>query len=311
MGAIASRITGVPVVYSSICSGADQRKHQSFAPLAFLRGIHWWPMKSPHKGPVTRKMFPFDHVIMCIMDVRAITDAVKWESIVLIIGCGQYFNHQLDFKINQCCQRPLTQFTMRNTYLTASPTFPWQRALHKLGSVAVVWSKSFEILRWILRYNANCVHYHTPEFIDSRFSKSPCHTYMSFKYSYVTNIRSASWCCDDDVIKWKHFPRYWPFVRGIDRSPVGSPHKRPVARSFDVIYDLHLKKRLSDQSRRRWFEKPSHSLWRHCNHPEVSMQISICIQISIEKNDTIEVLCTARVNIQLQNYEMHSYGCIC
>ena len=29
----------------------------------------------------------------------------------------------------------------------------------------------------------------------------------------------------DDVIKWKHFPRYWPFVRGIHRSPVNSPHK--------------------------------------------------------------------------------------
>ena len=32
-------------------------------------------------------------------------------------------------------------------------------------------------------------------------------------------------CCHDDVIKWKHFPRYWPFVRGIHRSPVNSPHK--------------------------------------------------------------------------------------
>ena len=31
----------------------------------------------------------------------------------------------------------------------------------------------------------------------------------------------------DDVIKWKHFPRYWPFVRGIHRSPVNSPHKGP------------------------------------------------------------------------------------
>ena len=29
----------------------------------------------------------------------------------------------------------------------------------------------------------------------------------------------------DDVIKWKHFPRYWPFVRGIHRSPVNAPHK--------------------------------------------------------------------------------------
>ena len=32
-------------------------------------------------------------------------------------------------------------------------------------------------------------------------------------------------CWHDDVIKWKHFPRYWPFVRGIHRSPVNSPHK--------------------------------------------------------------------------------------
>ena len=31
--------------------------------------------------------------------------------------------------------------------------------------------------------------------------------------------------CHDDVIKWKHFPRYWPFVRGIHRSPVNCPHK--------------------------------------------------------------------------------------
>ena len=45
-------------------SGADQRKHQSSASLAFVRGIHRWPVNSPHKGPVTRKMFPFDDVIM-------------------------------------------------------------------------------------------------------------------------------------------------------------------------------------------------------------------------------------------------------
>ena len=43
--------------------GADQRKHQSSASLAFVRGIHRWPVHSPHKGPVTRKMFPFDDVM--------------------------------------------------------------------------------------------------------------------------------------------------------------------------------------------------------------------------------------------------------
>ena len=42
----------------------DQRKHQSSASLAFMRGIHRWPVNSPHKGPLTRKMFPFDDVIM-------------------------------------------------------------------------------------------------------------------------------------------------------------------------------------------------------------------------------------------------------
>ena len=42
----------------------------------------------------------------------------------------------------------------------------------------------------------------------------------------------------DDVIKWKHFPRYWPFVRGIHRSPVNSPHKSQWRRAlmFSLIY---------------------------------------------------------------------------
>ena len=66
MSAMASQITGVSMICSTVCSGADQRKHQSSAPLAFVRGIHRWPVNSPHKGPVTRKIFPFDDVIMVI-----------------------------------------------------------------------------------------------------------------------------------------------------------------------------------------------------------------------------------------------------
>ena len=64
MIAMASQITGVSMVYSIVCSGADQRRHQSSASLVFVRGIHRWSVDSPHKGPVTRKMFPFDDVIM-------------------------------------------------------------------------------------------------------------------------------------------------------------------------------------------------------------------------------------------------------
>ena len=51
-------------VYSTVCPGADQRKHQSPASLAFARGIHRWLVNSPHEGLVRRKMFPFDDVIM-------------------------------------------------------------------------------------------------------------------------------------------------------------------------------------------------------------------------------------------------------
>ena len=65
MSAMASQITWASIVCLTVCSGADQRKHQSSASLSFVRGIHWWPVDSPHKGPVTRKMFPFDDVIMC------------------------------------------------------------------------------------------------------------------------------------------------------------------------------------------------------------------------------------------------------
>ena len=64
MGAIASQITSLTIVYSTVYLGPDQRKHQGSASLAFVRGIHRGPVNSPHKWPVTRKMFPFDDVIM-------------------------------------------------------------------------------------------------------------------------------------------------------------------------------------------------------------------------------------------------------
>ena len=64
MGTMACQITSLTLVYSTVYSGADQRKHQSSASLAFVWGIHRWPANSPHKGPVTRLMFPFDDVNM-------------------------------------------------------------------------------------------------------------------------------------------------------------------------------------------------------------------------------------------------------
>ena len=67
MGTMASQITSLTIVYSIVYSGADQRKIQSSTSLAFVRGIHWWPVNSPHKGPVTRKMFPFDDDVIMLL----------------------------------------------------------------------------------------------------------------------------------------------------------------------------------------------------------------------------------------------------
>ena len=64
MGATASQITSLTIVYSIVYSDADQRRHQSSASLAFVWGIHRGPVNSSHKGPVTRNMFPFDDVIV-------------------------------------------------------------------------------------------------------------------------------------------------------------------------------------------------------------------------------------------------------
>ena len=64
MTMLASQITSLTVVYSIVYSDVNQRKHQSSASLAFVREIHRGPVNFPHKWPVTRKMFPFDDVIM-------------------------------------------------------------------------------------------------------------------------------------------------------------------------------------------------------------------------------------------------------
>ena len=79
----------------------------------------------------------------------------------------------------------------------------------------------------------------------------------------------------DDVIKWKHFPRYWPFVREIHRSSVNSPHNdrwTPHTKASDAELwcflwsaDLRLNKRLSKHPWGWWFETPSRPLWRQCN----------------------------------------------
>ena len=63
MSVIGSQLTGVSIVYPTVCSGADQTKHKK--------------VKSPHKGPVTWNMLPFDDVIMIIMVYSSLGETSK------------------------------------------------------------------------------------------------------------------------------------------------------------------------------------------------------------------------------------------
>ena len=79
IGAMVSQITSLTIVYTAVHSDPAQRKHQSSASLAFVWGIQRRPVNSPRKWPLTRKMFPFDDVIMmCHILVSLFTHYV-WE----------------------------------------------------------------------------------------------------------------------------------------------------------------------------------------------------------------------------------------
>ena len=111
MGEMASQITSLTIVYSTVYSDTDQRKHQSSSSLAFVRGIHRGPVNSPHKWPVTRKMFPFDDVIMYV------THHASWsnESVILAIS---FFNQQC---ILGNCISILWMYSIYNSLRTSVP----------------------------------------------------------------------------------------------------------------------------------------------------------------------------------------------
>ena len=91
MTTIASQITSLTIVYSVVYSNENQRKHQTSASLAFVRGIHRGPVNSPHKWPVTRKMFPFDDVIMRLAVVfNAILTAWVVSMLGTAVGGGRF-----------------------------------------------------------------------------------------------------------------------------------------------------------------------------------------------------------------------------
>ena len=82
MNEMASQITSLTIVYWTVVSDADPRTYQSSALLAFMRGIHQVPLNSPHKWPVTRKIFPSDDVIMDVNTIPTLPEtkcSLTWK----------------------------------------------------------------------------------------------------------------------------------------------------------------------------------------------------------------------------------------
>ena len=157
--------------------------------------------------------------------------------------------------------------------------------------------------------------------------------YSSNSFLAVFNLDVTERCAHDDVIKWKHFPRYWPFVWGIHRSPVNFSHKSQWRGTMMFFY-LRLNKRLSKESWDWWFETPSRPLWCHCfpihliNKMCVSSGNQSCLLMMKPNINrwfhmilssrrfliTVSPLSSGRMNtyfkmeMKWQNYEIFEYG---
>ena len=87
MGVIASQISSLTIVFSTVYLDRDQRKHLSSASLAFVRGIHRGPVNSPHKWPVRRKMFHLmasswnSTFIWAVYKARSLIQGICWGEV--------------------------------------------------------------------------------------------------------------------------------------------------------------------------------------------------------------------------------------
>ena len=289
MGAIASQITSLTIVYSIVYSGADQSKHQSFASLAFVRGIH--------RGPV--QMASTAENVSTWWCHHALSPKQWWLSWLMHIhvctplSLNELRHWRSDPMRRKCNTWPIIfiriSFLLKTFSKTGSTTM---RTVHKRMRTDVTCDNPHTVLsadlccrvdgrlqirqltQWILNTETDIsddIMSFFKENISIWIQISPKIVPGGFNLSKPASRKSAliqlsAWRQVDatsramgpfvspwsrwwshlsrwhilhhGVIRWKHFPRNWPFVRGIHRSPVDSPHK--VTRGFDVFLDLRL-----------------------------------------------------------------------
>ena len=149
MSMVASQITSLTIVYSSVNSGAEERKQQSSASLAFVRGIHRWPVTSLHKGPIMWKLFPFDDVIMVWVAIKGHCNVTTSSLVILTMyltiptrtarWVGVFRSHDTAIGVQ-------TKNTRWSQLESLRRTSCWRRVVRKLHSYTEViytkdWSK--------------------------------------------------------------------------------------------------------------------------------------------------------------------------
>ena len=237
MSAMSSQITSLAIVYSSDYSGTDQRKHKSSASLAFVRGIHrvtgefsaqmannaenvsiWWRHHDIENHHIYTK---------------------RWRSFVAVF----IYLWCMCFSACFILSYPYTEYS--NIHVGAIGFFffgKWLGGFYFATRHCPIESARYDGCWWFGVQLA-------PRHLQPPWR----HRMTSASYQHQNHMKYLH----DDVIKWKHFPRYWPLVREIHRSSVNSPH--------DVFFDLRLNEWLSKQSWGCWFETPLRPLWRHSN----------------------------------------------
>ena len=148
MSKMASQITSLTIVYSTVYSGADQRKHQSSASLVFVRGIHRWPVNYPHKWPVTRTIFPFGDVIIAedIAELRVLTCSnhsayapSQWETTlhcnVVSDWLGIYIKWSLTWGADLWSEFQKIWFATRRDYVTINESLNDDATINGSGTM--------------------------------------------------------------------------------------------------------------------------------------------------------------------------------
>ena len=176
MDTIASQITSLPIVYSTVYSDADQRKHQSSASLTFVRGIHRGPVNSPHKWPVTRKMFPFDDVIMSIFKliIENSSMAARCEAVPGWMPKNFTYEKSALILVMACCRQATTHYL--------SQCSPWP-----LSSYGVNRAQWVNVIGQCTVRKSSCLCTHNGNTNNSHYR--PSKQWISPIYRKVSNIR--------------------------------------------------------------------------------------------------------------------------